>query len=260
MQLATCQVEKAFILYDADTLCDAACLNDAARSNNGNSIGDANGNAPSAPGGPVPDWFTPRFWRDRGAVIGEAPGRGASLFLQAGCRQWVLRPYRRGGMIARLSESDYLWTGLEHTRAFRELRLTATLFERGLPVPRPIAACVWHHGLTYRAALITERLAGAAALASRLDQVDDILLEKVGAMIQRFHAAGLDHVDLNARNILLDNDDRPWLIDLDRCRLRPPGKWREANLQRLARSLAKFSHPEAMVPIRRGYARRAAGD
>ena len=253
MQLATCQVEKAFILYDADALCDGALSNDA------NSIDDVNNGALIALDRPAPSWFTPDFWRARGAVIGEAPGRGASLFIQVGSRQWVLRPYRRGGMIARLSEADYLWTGLERSRAFRELRLTATLLEQDLPVPRPIAACVWHHGLTYRAALITERLAGATALASRLDQADENLLEKVGEMIQRFHAAGLDHVDLNARNILLDKDDRPWLIDLDRCRLRSPGAWREANLQRLARSLAKFDSPGAIDAIRAGYARGGAG-
>lgn len=233
MGLATYRAGKVFILYDAARLCDAA--------------------AEVPPG---PQLVDPGHWRSQGRVTGEAPGRGASLFLDAGAgREWVLRPYRRGGLVARLSATRYLWTGLEQTRAFRELRLTADLHRRGLPVPTPVAAAVTRHGLTYEAALITERIPGARALASRLesDATDDDLLRRVGTTIRRFHDAGLDHVDLNARNLLVDEGGKVWLIDLDRCRLRPRGSWQAANLARLERSLVKFGAADAMAPIRRGY-------
>lgn len=188
-------------------------------------------------------------------MIGEAPGRGASLFLDAGTEEWVLRTYRRGGLIARLSEQHYVWTGLERSRAFRECRLTAELFDQGLPVPRPVAAGVTRHGLTYRAALITVRIPGARALAELLvsGEADDDLLNRVGTTIRRFHDAGLDHVDLNARNLLVDPKGKVWLIDLDRCRLRPKGAWQAGNLARLERSLVRFGAPGAMVAIRGGY-------
>jgi len=233
MGLATCRAGKVFILYDAERLCDAA--------------------AEALPG---PLLVDPDHWRGQGRVTGEAPGRGASLFLDAGAgRQWVLRPYRRGGLIARLSARRYLWTGLEQSRAFRELRLTAALHERGLPVPRPVAAAVTRHGPTYEAALITERIPGARALADLLEtrRASEALLAEVGRTIRRFHDAGLDHVDLNARNLLVDEAQRVWLIDLDRCRLRPKGAWQAANLARLERSLMKFGASDAMAPIRRGY-------
>ncbi|TFH87584.1 3-deoxy-D-manno-octulosonic acid kinase [Billgrantia azerbaijanica] len=232
MRLATCRTGKSVILYDAHSVWDA----DAAPQ-----IG--------------PGLFDPDAWRRKGLVVGEAPGRGASLFLDAGDAQWVLRPYRRGGMIARLSERRYLWTGDSRTRAFRELRLTATLHERGLPVPRPVAAGVTRHGPTYEAALLTVRIPGARALAELLaaGEADEALLHRVGATIRRFHDAGLDHVDLNARNLLVDPVGRVWLIDLDRCRLRRPGRWHERNLARLARSLAKLEATAAMAPLRRGY-------
>jgi len=161
--------------------------------------------------------------------------------------------------VAKLSEKRYLWTGAERTRAFRELRLTATLFEQGLPVPRPVASCVTRHGFTYEAALITVRIAGAKALAELLvnDQANEALLHRVGVMIRRFHQVGLDHVDLNARNILVDPGGEPWLIDFDRCRLRSPGKWGNANLARLERSLGKFSvnlpSSKIMSSILQGY-------
>jgi 3-deoxy-D-manno-octulosonic acid kinase len=233
MGLATYRAGKVFILYDAARLCDAA--------------------AEVPPG---PQLVDPGHWRSQGRVTGEAPGRGASLFLDAGAgRQWVLRPYRRGGLIARLSAARYLWTGLEQTRAFRELRLTADLHRRGLPVPTPVAAAVTRRGLTYEAALITERISGARALAERLEarRAGDALLAEVGRTIRRFHDAGLDHVDLNARNLLVDEEGKVWLIDLDRCRLRPRGSWQAANLARLERSLVKFGAADAMAPIRRGY-------
>ncbi len=234
MHLATCRTGKVFILYDADSVCDAEQTPQ---------IG--------------PALFDPHYWRQTGRVVGEAPGRGRSLFLDAGSEQWVLRPYCRGGLAARLSTSRYLWTGLERTRAFRELRLTAHLNAQGLPVPRPVAAAITRHGLSYTAALITVRISGARALAERLGDAEATLLERVGATIRRFHQAGLDHVDLNARNLLVDAQDQVWLIDLDRCRLREPGHWREANLERLGRSLDKFGATGGMAAIRRGYASEA---
>lgn len=203
-----------------------------------------------------PALFTTEYWREQGLIVGEAPGRGSSLFLQATpTEQWVLRPYRRGGMAAKLSEKRYLWTGAERTRAFQELRLTAALFEQGLPVPRPVAGCVTRYGLTYEAALITVRITGAKALAELLvnDQADEALLHRVGVMIRHFHQTGLDHVDLNARNILIDSTGTPWLIDLDRCRLRAEGKWQEGNLDRLERSVNKFTEAPLMPVIYHGY-------
>lgn len=225
MRLAALRQKNSVILHDADSLCDAPGRHQI-----------------------DPALFTAEYWREQGLVVGEAPGRGSSLFLQATpTKQWVLRPYRRGGMAAKLSEKRYLWGGAERTRAFRELRLTATLFEQGLPVPRPVASCVTRYGLTYEAAFITVRIAGAKALAELLvnNLADEALMQQVGVMIRRFHQAGLDHVDLNARNILIDPTGTPWLIDLDRCRLRAAGKWQGANLGRLERSLKKFTASEA---------------
>ncbi|WP_386081401.1 3-deoxy-D-manno-octulosonic acid kinase [Vreelandella sp. F11] len=237
MRLAALRQRNWLILHDVDSLCDAPGTHQI-----------------------DPDLFTREYWRERGLIVGEAPGRGSSLFLQATpTKQWVLRPYRRGGMAAKLSEKRYLWSGAERTRAFRELRLTAALFEQGLPVPRPVASCVTRYGLTYEAALITERITGAKAFAELLvnDLADEALLQRVGAMIHRFHQAGLDHVDLNARNILIDPSGEPWLIDLDRCRLRKEGKWQTHNLARLERSLGKFSaaphSSDVMGGIRQGY-------
>ena len=244
MRLAALQQKNGLILHDADSLSDACASHQL-----------------SSPTHPLSTaLFEAAYWRARHLVVGEAPGRGSSLFLQArDDEQWVLRPYQRGGLIAKLSQQRYVWLGVERTRAFREVRLTAALYEQGLPVPRPVACCVTRFGMTYEAALLTVRIPGARALASLLTngEADEALLKRVGAMIKRFHQAGLDHVDLNARNILVDEAGKPWLIDLDRCRLRPPGKWQASNLQRLERSVVKFAPSQVenlMAPLYAGYA------
>lgn len=244
MRLAALRQKNGLILHDADSLSDACATHQL-----------------SSPVHPLSAaLFEAAYWRTRGLVVGEAPGRGSSLFLKArDDEQWVLRPYQRGGLIAKLSQQRYVWLGVERTRAFREMRLTAALYEQGLPVPRPVACCVTRFGLTYEAALLTVRIPGARALASLLtnEEADEALLKRVGAMIKRFHQAGLNHVDLNARNILMDEAGKPWLIDLDRCRLRPPGKWQARNLQRLERSVAKFApgqEKRLMAPLYSGYA------
>ena len=239
MHLATLQHEKSLILYDADSLWDAPESHQI-----------------------QPALFTTAYWQQLGRITGAAPGRGNSLFVQPepdSCQEWVIRHYLRGGLIARLSRNQYLWMGRERTRAFAEMRLNAHLFERGLPVPRPIAAWVSRHGLTYEAALITQRIPGARALADCLNDQqlskEDLrtLLLSVGHMIRRFHDHCLDHVDLNARNILIDQRHNPWLIDLDRCRLRHPGGWQNANLNRLERSLHKFNPSVSVTPVLKGY-------
>ena len=63
----------------------------------------------------------------------------------------------------------------------------------------------------------------------------------VGAAVAQLHAAGADHADLNAHNILLDGGGAVSLIDFDRGRLRTPGGWTSGNLSRLRRSLVKVA-------------------
>ncbi len=191
---------------------------------------------------PTSDLFEPSWWRERSALAGQADGRGATWFVRHQQAQWALRHYRRGGLVAKLVTDRYLWLGLQRTRAWREWHLTAELHRRGLPVPAPVAARVIRRGLWYEADLITERIMQARPLSQCLcsGALTRDSWRRLGECLARFHAAGLDHADLNAHNILFTQDGRFWLIDFDRGRLRPAGAWRQANLRRLQRSLRKL--------------------
>jgi 3-deoxy-D-manno-octulosonic acid kinase len=189
-----------------------------------------------------PDWFEPEHWRAQDKVAGTRGGRGTALLVAAPFGESVLRHYRRGGMVARLLGDRYLWKSAEGTRSFAEFRLLATLREKGLNVPSPVAARYRRRGAWYRADILTRRIDKATTLAERIavGDVDANVAAAVGAQIARFHAQGVFHADLNAHNVLL-NDAGVWLIDFDRGALRAPARaWQQANMARLRRSLLKI--------------------
>lgn len=189
------------------------------------------------------DWFLESYWREKNLVTEEKPGRGSVLFVRREEETWVLRHYRRGGFVAHLTRDHYLWTGLERTRAFREWRLLQQLFRRGLPVPRPIAAHVKRKGLSYRANILTACIENTRSWASLISsgEAGDAHWESVGRTLRRFHDEGVNHPDLNAHNILIDDRQRVFLVDFDRGGLRRAGTWTRGNIARLLRSLRKIS-------------------
>lgn len=209
--------------------------------------------------------FEPEYWASRSAIVGFAEGRGTTFFIQYEGEDYVLRHYRRGGQIARLSPDAYLWTGLRRSRAWREWHLLAWMRELGLPVPRPIAARVVREGLTYRADIMTRRIPRTTTLTDTLEReaLDAAYWIALGHLLRVFHRHGIWHADLNANNILLDTGGRFYLIDFDRGRRRRPARhWQQANLQRLQRSLFKqqakvpqfFFRPDDWQALLQGYA------
>lgn len=190
----------------------------------------------------TPEQFTPDYWLAIHKVTQTERGRGASWFVDAGDQEWVLRHYRRGGLVARYVEECYLWTGLESTRAWKEWKLLAEMYDQGMPVPQPVAARVCRKTFTYRADIITRRIPDALSLAQRLSgsSYDDRCWKFLGETIARFHNEGIYHADLNAHNIMIDNDGKVFLIDFDRGVKRASGGWQRTNLERLHHSLSKL--------------------
>lgn len=198
---------------------------------------------------PGPELFSPRHLGDRARPVTQG-GRGAAWFVELDGVEAVLRHYRRGGMAARVSRDRYLWRGEARVRSFAEFRLLAWLRAQGLRVPAPLAALYRRRGLTYTAALVVERIPGARSLAQRIGEgeVQPPWL-RIGAAIGRLHRLGVDHADLNAHNILLDREDRVWLIDFDRGSRNGSSGFGERNLLRLQRSLRKLAPASPGVEV-----------
>ncbi len=189
-----------------------------------------------------PAFFDPEYWRGHDAIEGSALGRGTTWFIRSGDSRFVLRHYRRGGLMAKVSKDAYLWRGESETRSFAEWYLTYHLYRAGLPVPAPIAARYRRQGLFYRADLITQRIDDSESLAAKLGRGPISLTQwiAIGRCIRRFHDAGVHHADLNAHNILL-TPQQVYIIDFDRGELRRRGWWADNNLVRLYRSLEKVT-------------------
>jgi 3-deoxy-D-manno-octulosonic acid kinase len=190
-------------------------------------------------------WFDPAYWRARNEIEGEARGRGGSAhFIRHEGKRWVLRHFRRGGLIAKIGGDRYIFRVEEQVRSFAEWQLTYHLFRAGLPVPAPVAALYQRRGTFYTADIITERLADTDSLASclKIGALSVLNWVAIGRVVRKFHDLGVCHADLNAHNVLLGNGDSVYLVDFDRSTLRRPGLWCDSNLVRLRRSLEKVTY------------------
>ncbi len=188
-------------------------------------------------------WFDRVAWEAEGARRHTSTGRAPVLIRDMQGESWVLRHYSRGGLVARFVEDHYVWHGLEATRAWRELDMLAQMQKWNLPAPAPVAALVSRTGLVYRADIITVFIPETKALSALLreDRVPESLWLRIGAMLGAFHMRGVDHPDITAHNILIDADQRTYLVDFDNALLRRPGSWHKRGFTRFQRSLRKVA-------------------
>ena len=161
----------------------------------------------------------------------------------------LVRAYHRGGAMARVNRDRYF---LGH-RSLDELRVTEHARRRGVRVPLVLAAVHRRESVGYRALLATRWIEGAVPLVEWLAEAGgraEAGLRAAGSEIAAMHGAGIDHPDLNLRNLVVvanaGEEVEVHLLDFDRARLvgRPaPPPLRARNLRRLARSARKLRAP-----------------
>jgi 3-deoxy-D-manno-octulosonic acid kinase len=214
--------ERAFIVYDADTVDDAAAASGL---------------------------FQPQTWLSAGRAREVSGGRGGVVFLRSAGGEWALRHYWRGGLIRHLSNDRYIWLGLQRTRPWHEWHLLSRLFAAGLPVPRPIAARVLRPGpLLYTGDLVTEVISDVRPLSQvlRTQALPPQSWEHLGTVLMDFQRAGVLHADLNANNVMCRGQGQFFLLDFDRARTVSDAGYSRRPLQRLRHSLRKLRrHQEA---------------
>ena len=134
------------------------------------------------------------------------------LLEQHGDAGVVIKRFHSPGALRRLTDGR---------RAAREFRVLTQLHELGLPVPKPIDCAKEGEHWEVR----TEWIPGTVALDELLAEPHKIPAEagdlprRLGESLARFWSAGLDHSDLHAGNVLLDESGQIWLIDFQHARV-----------------------------------------
>jgi 3-deoxy-D-manno-octulosonic acid kinase len=168
--------------------------------------------------------------------VDAAAGRGQVSRFPLSSGEGVLRRYRRGGLIARLSK-DRFWGN----RMLAEFRVHVALYQQGFPVPEPLGVVWERRGLLYRGAIATRSLE-ARTLLDYLNSSETkaSLLVLCGQRIREMHDLGVWHADLQVKNIMTDGS-KIWILDFDNARMGKPlsDRARSRNLLRLRRSLEK---------------------
>ncbi|MBJ2137955.1 3-deoxy-D-manno-octulosonic acid kinase [Paraglaciecola chathamensis] len=185
--------------------------------------------------------FDGQYWQAKQQLTGSATGRGTTYFFKHDNHEYVLRHYRRGGLIGKLIKDSYLFRGLSRTRAWREFTLLEQMHRLGLPVPEPVAAQVTRQNVMYKGDIIIKRIPNSRDMFSFLCDAPqpDTTWQAIGACIRQFHDHNVYHHDLNIHNVMLDDNGKIWLIDFDKCAIHASNNWKKANLDRLLRSLHK---------------------
>jgi 3-deoxy-D-manno-octulosonic acid kinase len=162
----------------------------------------------------------------------------------------VLRRYRHGGLLGRITGALYLGPG----RALAELRVAARAAACGAPVPHVLCLVLWPVFGPFWSALIgTREERGARHLLELAQDLEpaaarSALAGEVGRAVRRLHDAGVEHRDLQLRNVLAVEEPpaaqrRIVVIDLDRAVYHAqrgvPVRLRASNLGRLLRSVIK---------------------
>ena len=150
----------------------------------------------------------------------------------------LIRPYRRGGMIAKILGDRYVM----RNRPQEELAIHCGAWRAGVPTVMPLGALWERSGIFVRGSFATLK-ADAVDLLTYLQgrpDPDPEVLAACGRAIRSMHRLGIWHADLQVKNILVRGKEA-LLIDFDGAG--PILANASANLSRLRRSFSKRGLP-----------------
>jgi 3-deoxy-D-manno-octulosonic-acid transferase len=166
-------------------------------------------------------------------------------------------------LVARFNPDRYPKGPARESRSMREFALLRWMAAMGLPVPIPVAARQRVVGRRSTADIMVGMIPNSKNLVQILAArpLNEPQWRNVGQAIRALHNAQVFHSDLNAHNILLDDNDNAWIVDFDKCETRANGSWKHENLKRLERSLRKELtrnpnlkwNPDKLVELENGY-------
>jgi len=182
-----------------------------------------------------------------------AGGRVRHALVSTKGEEWVLKAYRRGGLLGRWNSERY-WGS---SRFLDELVVAAHAERSGVATAEVLALIVERAGLgSVRAWLVTRYLHGAKPLGDYFGTPEQrAVFRAAGQVVRRMHLAGIDHHDLHLGNIMGSLEDgraQAYIVDWDRARVLSDGAWSPyGNLSRLWRSVLKGRRKDELAELSR---------
>jgi len=160
----------------------------------------------------------------------------------------IVKHYRRGGVLGHFVRRTYLKWGI--TRCQVEYSHLKNARNSGISVPEPIA-CAYKGHLFYQAWLITREITNQQSLASlssqdekRTEAAQKKLIDQIVNLIDN----RIYHIDLHPGNVLVDSENRIFIIDFDKAHYYRKGKTnlQRKYIQRWNRAVKKHKLPETL--------------
>lgn len=162
----------------------------------------------------------------------------------------MVKHYFRGGILGHINRRTYLKIG--KTRGAEEFEILATVRSAGVRTLEPVAfASRTKNFIFYHAWLVTKEIKASGTLADLSGKDPSragAILSEAGKQIKTLIANGILHVDLHPGNVLVDAQDRVYIIDFDRAKTGVKNRRNLAKyyLNRWRRSVAKHGLPGFM--------------
>lgn len=163
----------------------------------------------------------------------------------------VVKHYKRGGLPGRLIRRRYIKWG--KSRSQLEFELLQKARELGINVPEPLLYAN-RGSMIYRAWLVTREIKSPLSLArlslddeKRTRRVMPPVIEQISRLIDN----RIKHVDLHPGNVLIDSQDRVFLLDFDKGKIHPGNKTklRQRYIKRWQRAVSKHGLPDFLTAM-----------
>ncbi len=132
--------------------------------------------------------------------------------------QIVIKNYQRGGLIRYFNKNIHIRPG-KTTRPETEFNMLITAGKAGINVPSPLIYVI-RGSLLYKAWLITKKIhhcENFADIALKSPEKAVEIFPDISGCINRLIKNRIYHVDLHPGNILIDPDNKHYIIDFDKA-------------------------------------------
>ena len=163
----------------------------------------------------------------------------------------VVKHYKRGGLPGRLIRRRYIRWG--KSRSQLEFELLQKVRELGINVPEPLLYAN-RGSFIYRAWLVTREIKSPLSLArlslddeKRTRRVMPPVIEQISRLIDN----RIMHVDLHPGNVLIDSQDRVFLLDFDKGKIHRGHKTslRQRYVKRWQRAVSRHGLPDFLTEM-----------